>query len=456
MNVEGTGMEPRNFRELLDERPVSRLQIMVLILSILVAVMDGFDTQAIGYVAPAIVESWGVTKQALGPVFSAGLIGSLFGALIFGLLADRFGRRPMLILCTTIFGCAALASATASTVPTLIALRLITGLGLGGAMPIALAHVSEFMPARVRNIAVTLTYVGFSLGAALGGFAADQVVRHLSWSAVFVAGGVPTLVLMLCIAAVLPESVGFLIRRSDAQSRLLAILKKLGIEESTFHTTTEQRRPYALIGTVGLLFGDGRALLTAAIWLIIFLNLMQLYFFTSWLPIMIHGAAIGIGSAALITALFQVGGSVGALVIGVLIGRFQKFVILGSVYLGGVLFIASVGVILDSIHGPLVFAGLAVAVTLAGVSVVGGQIGAIAATATIYPEAIRTTGVGWALGIGRVGSVVGPFIGSTLIANQLSARELFAMGAVPALIAGVTALTITFLGLEPRVRLRLA
>jgi MFS transporter, AAHS family, 4-hydroxybenzoate transporter len=433
-------LETQGVRELLDPRPLSRLQIVVGVLCILVAVMDGFDTQAIGYVAPAIVESWAVPKFVLGPVFSAGLVGSLLGALIFGSLADRYGRRPILLLCMTVFGCAALASSIAGSVQTLLILRFITGLGLGGAMPIAIAHTSEFMPKRIRSLAVSLTYVGFSMGAALGGVAADQLIRHFSWEAVFVAGGVPTLVLMLCIAAVLPESIDFLLREPNERQRLNAILGKLGIEAGVVHKTISRQHHPSLTATVGALFADGRAVVTSAIWVIVFMNLMQLYFFSSWLPIMIHDANIAVGDAALITALFQLGGSGGALVIGYLIDRFQKFIVLGFIYMAGALFIGSIGGILDGIHGPVVFVSLAAAVMLAGVCVVGGQIGVITATSTIYPDAIRTSGVGWALGIGRIGSVTGPFVGSALIANQLPVTELFAIGAMPALVASVTSL----------------
>jgi MFS transporter, AAHS family, 4-hydroxybenzoate transporter len=435
-------LENPDLNALFDQRPLSPLQFGIVALCILIAVMDGFDTQAIGYVAPAIVESWDITKQALGPVFSAGLVGSLLGALIFGLLADQFGRKPVLLVCMTIFGTAALASAMAGSVAMLLALRFVTGLGLGGAMPIAIAHTSEFTPKRIRSLAVTLTYVGFSMGAALGGVAADQLIRHLSWNAVFVAGGVPTLVLMLAIAALLPESIAFLLGRPHDRLRLTAVLKKIGVEPPVPPGPVARQQRRSIIATVGLLFADGRALLTAGIWLVVFANLMELYFFSNWLPTMIHGADIEVGNAALITALFQIGGSAGAVAIGILIDRFRKFAVLGGVYLAGAFFIGAVGLILDGMHGASLFAGLAVAVTLAGVCVVGGQIGAIAAASTIYPDAIRTSGVGWALGIGRIGSVVGPFIGSALIANRLPIPELFAIGAIPALIASFTSLMI--------------
>ncbi len=438
-------MKGKDVTGLLDERPLSRLQVVVGLICILVAVMDGFDTQAIGYVAPAIIQDWGIPKLTLGPVFSAGLIGSLLGALIFGPVADRYGRRPVLVICTLVFGTAALASSLAASVPVLLALRFITGLGLGGAMPVALAQTSEYMPRRIRGLAVTLTYVGFSLGAALGGVAADQLIRHFSWEAVFVAGSVPTLVLVFCIAVWLPESIDFMVKQGSHRGRLARVLGKLGVDAGMVREPEVQKAGrLGLAAAVAQLFADGRAPATAAIWLIVFMNLVELYFFTSWLPVIVHDTGMTVGDAALVTALFQIGGSVGAVVIGWLIDRFPKFIVLGCIYLGAALFIALVGCVLAGVHGPLVFVALAAVVTCAGACVVGGQIGVIAATSTIYPAAIRTSGVGWALGIGRIGSVVGPFIGSALIANQLPVLELFAIGAVPAVMAGSSALWLGF------------
>jgi AAHS family 4-hydroxybenzoate transporter-like MFS transporter len=433
-------MNDADLADHLDKKPLSRLQITVWILCVLVAMMDGFDTQAIGYVAPAIVKSWGISKLALGPVFSAGLIGSLFGALIFGPLADRFGRKPVLIVCAFTFGLGALATANAESTPVLLGLRFITGLGMGGAMPIAIAQTSEFMPRRIRGFAMTLTYCGFSIGAALGGLAADQLIQRFGWQAVFVTGGLPTLVLAFFMLFWLPESIGFLLTRNDAKSRAGIILTKLGLNASEIRYSTEKFDKLSPTTAVARLFSEGRALFTAAIWLIVFMNLTELYFFTSWLPTVAHEAGISIGSAALITALFQVGGTVGALVIGRLVDNFRKFRVMCCVYFSAAVFVSSVGYLLTDTGSPLAFASIACAVTLAGACVVGGQIGIIAVTATMYPTSIRSSGVGWALGIGRIGSVMGPFVGSALIAAQLPNAELFLIGAVPVIIAGTTSL----------------
>ena len=423
----------------LDSVPLSRLQILVILCCALVAMTDGFDTQAIGYVAPAIVQSWSISKVALGPVFSAGLIGALFGALLFSPIADRFGRKPVLIVCATVFGCASIATAFADSVPSLLALRLVTGLGMGGAMPVAIAQTSEFAPSRVRALAVTLTYCGFSIGAALGGLVADHVMERYGWQAVFIVGGIPPLGLALVMAFALPESIAFLLGHPKTHARGEALLERLGVKLATLRELPRAATRLSPIVAVGRLFADGRAAMTVAIWTIVFMNLVELYFFSSWLPTVIHEAGIGIGAAASVTALFQVGGTVGALVIGRTIDRFRPFRVLACVYSGAAVFVSLVGwLVAERAGGGL--PEIAAAVTLAGVCVVGGQIGVIATASSLYPTTFRSSGVGWALGIGRIGSVLGPLLGSVLMAAQLPVVQLFLIGSVPAIIATVTAL----------------
>jgi len=438
--------------QLLNRKPLTLTQMSVAALCATVALMDGFDTQAIGYVVPAIVQSWAISKLALGPIFSAGLIGSLLGALIFGSLADRFGRKPLLIFCTLLFGFGALASSLANTALALLIFRLLTGLGMGGAMPIAIAQTSEFMPTRVRGTMVTLTYCGFSVGAALGGVAADQLIEKFGWRSVFVVGGLSPLILVLCLVLWLPESIEFLMVHSGNDAKVGSLLRKLGIaagELPDMAPRTAERLPRPASG-VGQLFTGAHGILTPVIWLIVFMNLVELYFFSNWLPTMIHEVGIDLGQAALITALFQAGGTAGALLIGGLIDRFRKFRVMASIYLAAALFVGSVGYLLSRIGGGsagiVVFAA---AVTLAGACVVGGQIGIIAATSTIYPAAVRSSGIGWALGMGRTGSVIGPFVGSVLIAARFDNTKLFLVGAIPALIAALLSLSADRFSLHP-------
>src|SRR5438128_5549523 len=198
-----------NVQEVIDSRKLSGFQVKVVALCALIVLIDGFDTQAIGYVAPAIIRSWQVNRAALTPVFSAGLFGLMLGALAFGPVADRFGRKPVLIFCTLFFGVMSLLTATADSVQSLIVLRFITGLGLGGAMPNAIALTTEYAPKRIRATTIMIMFCGFSLGAALGGVAAASLISHFGWKSVFVLGGIVPCLAFPFLAALLPESIRY-------------------------------------------------------------------------------------------------------------------------------------------------------------------------------------------------------------------------------------------------------
>src|SRR5256886_12386662 len=223
--------------EFIDQQPVSGFQLKLLLTCAAVLFLDGFDTQAIGYVAPALAKEWGLTKGALGPVFSAGLFGLMIGALLFGPLADRVGRKKIIILSTLAFGLGALVTAFVQDVNTLLAIRFLTGLGLGGAMPNAVAMTSEFNPRRRRATMVMIMFCGFSLGAALGGLLAAALIPQFGWRSVFFVGGLAPLLLVPILLLRLPESVRFLALTGQANARvgeLLALINpKAALESGT-------------------------------------------------------------------------------------------------------------------------------------------------------------------------------------------------------------------------------
>src|SRR6266446_991571 len=223
----GTMMATVNVQELIDSRKLSGFQVMVVSLCALIVLIDGFDTQAIGYVAPAIVRSWHVDRASLTPVFSAGLFGLMLGALAFGPIADRFGRKPVLLFCTLFFGVMSLLTLTADSVKSLMVLRFITGLGLGGAMPNAIALTTEYAPRRIRATTVMIMFCGFSLGAALGGVAAASLITHFGWKAVFLLGGVVPCLAFGFVAALLPESIRYLVVQGGRGEKVAAILSRI-------------------------------------------------------------------------------------------------------------------------------------------------------------------------------------------------------------------------------------
>ena len=298
--------------EFIDAQPVGGFQIRLLATCAAVLFLDGFDTQAIGFVAPALAREWGVTKVALGPVFSAGLFGLMIGALLLGPLADRVGRKKIVIVSTVAFGLGALVTTLVQDVSSLIVIRFLTGLGLGGAMPNAIALTSEFNPRRRRATMVMIMFCGFSVGAALGGLLAAALIPQFGWRSVFVVGGVAPLLLAPILAVKLPESVRFLAltRGFDARVAQLLLLVNPGavFAPATGFIVDEPK----LSGIpVKHLFTSGRTVPTLLLWVVFFMSLLDLYFLSNWLPTVLNDFGASLSQAAVIGSMLQIGGVVG-------------------------------------------------------------------------------------------------------------------------------------------------
>jgi AAHS family 4-hydroxybenzoate transporter-like MFS transporter len=413
----------------IDLQPISRFQVRVLLLCSAVLFIDGFDTQAIGYVAPEIAREWNLGRGALGPVFSAGLFGLMIGAMILGPVADRIGRKNIIVLSSIAFGLGTLATTLVHDVTWLIVVRFLTGLGLGGAMPNAVALTSEFSPHRRRATMVMAMFCGFSVGAALGGLIAAWLLPLYGWKSVFLVGGMAPLVYTPFLARWLPESIRYLALKEKNHARLRAILLAIspnaGFGGTERFTITEPKLPGM---PVVQLFQKGRAIATLMFWVVFFMSLLDLYLLSNWLPTVLNDLGASMSVAAGIGAMLQVGGVVGTFTLGSFIDRFS-FRALALTYLLAAIAVAALGYSSHSI--PLA----AVAIFCAGFCIVGGQIASNALAATYYPTAMRSTGVGWALGIGRAGSIVGPLVGGAMMANNVDTKVLFLSASVPALIA---------------------
>src|SRR3978361_2039656 len=415
----------------IDRQPVGGFQIKLLLTCAAVLFLDGFDTQAIGYVAPALAKEWGLSKAALGAGFSAGLFGLMIGALVFGPLADRIGRRKIIIFSTLAFGIGTLATAFISDVNTLLTIRFLTGLGLGGAMPNAIAMTSEFSPHRRRATMVMVMFCGFSIGAALGGLLAAALTPQFGWRSVCAVGGVAPLLLVPILALRLPESVRFLALTGQAPARVAELLGQID-RNAGFTSATKfvLHEPHIAGMPVLHLFREGRILPTLLLWVVFFRRLLYLYFLSNWLPTVLNDLGASVSSAALIGSMLQVGGVVGTFALGSIIDRFS-FRGLALVYFIAVFAVGAIGQLGHSV----VF--VTMAIFAAGFCIVGGQIAANALAAAYYPTSVRSTGVGWALGIGRVGSIVGPLIGGMLLTMKWSTASVFMAAASAAMCAAL-------------------
>ncbi len=421
-----------NISDIVDNSRFGRFQLSILILCGVCLIMDGFDVQAIGYVAPLIVQEWKIPAAQLGPVFSAALVGVLFGSLLLSMLADKIGRRPVLIGATLYFSVLTFLTGRTNSVEELLAVRFIAGLGLGCIMPNAMALVGEYSPRRTRITMMTVVSVGFTIGAAIGGFVSAWLIPAFGWRSVFYFGAAVPLVISVLMLFLLPESLQFMVLRGKNLSRAAGWLKRIDpsvqADENTRYVVREDKRE----GVPMLhLFREGRSMTTILLWIINFMNLLNLYFLSNWLPTVVRGAGYSTSIAVMVGTTLQVGGSIGSFVMGWLVDRSSFVAVLTPSFALACVSISFIG------QPGLTLALLFMVVFVAGFCVVGGQGPVNALAGTYYPTNLRSTGIGWGLGIGRMGAIVGPLVGGELLGMNWSTHALFIAAAVPALISAV-------------------
>jgi len=425
-----------DIKAFIDERRTSSYQWLLVVLCCLVVIADGMDVAIMGFVAPAITHAWGISRPAFGLVMSAAPIGLVIGALAAGPSADRFGRKSVLIGSVFLFGIFTILTARTSTPVQMAVLRVLTGIGLGAAMPNTTTLLSEYAPQRMRGLMITLMFTGFNLGSALIGFVAGWLIPTSGWRTVLIFGGVLPLVLIPLQMWLLPESARLLAVRGDRPERIAALLNRVcgaNFSGKEKFISTEPGLPTRK--PIGLLFSRGYGLLTLALWVTYFMGLLVIYLLTGWLPTLFKDAGLSITMAANVTAMFQIGGTAGAILVGWIMDRTRPAPVIAAAYIGGgacVVWLAVSGA-MSPFLAAIVFA--------VGFCMSGAQTGLNAYAPGCYPTAARATGVSWMLGIGRFGSIFGSAIGGALLGLGWNFETILAMLAIPAILAAASIVT---------------
>lgn len=415
----------------INARRVSASQYGITFLCGLVMFLDGFDTQSISYISPLMAKEWGLPREMLGPIFSSALTGLMVGYLFLSSLSDKFGHRRMMLISIAAFGFFTLVTVFTTNVTELIGLRFVTGMGLGSAIPSAVALTGEYSPKRLRATFVLAIYCGFSLGFVAAGAVAAWMLPLYGWRPLLWVGAISPLALAVFIYWFLPESIDFLVRNKADPRRIWTVLHRIdplltSEPPGDFLTDLVERK-----SAVGSLFQSGRTFGTLLLWVVFFLNLAEFYALQSWLPAILTSLNYPLNTIALATSLTTVGGILAAFVVGPAMDRLAPFGSLAVLYFVGVFFVALTGPALSSPEWVLLTATL-----FAGFCISGGQKSLVALSAIFYPAPIRSTGVGWALGIGRLGAIGGPLLVGVLLAWNLQPASIFYAAALPMLICG--------------------
>ena len=405
---------------IIDKQKFGSFHLTVVSVSFFLMLVDGYDNISIAYIAPLLIRQWGVDKSALGPLFSAGLFGGLFGPPLFGYLADRFGRKFAVILGAFFFGLFTLAQVWANSLGSMMALRFIAGIGIGGVLPITVALNTEFAPRRIRASMTMLSFVGVALGGALGGLVASMFMGTYGWQVIFWTGGIVPMLVGVVAIRIFPESLKFLSLKPKRREELIKVLGKLSPgtsvpQDAQFVLGDEENR--TKFAFKDLL--EGRlAWITPLFWIANVISLLVFFFVNQWTPVLLASTGISVERAALSTTLFMLGGFAGVVAIMRPIDK------LGLIPVP-ILFAISIPAV-----GLIGFGGLPEwaimgLVCLAGFCLIALQFGIIATESQVYPTYIRSWGVGSCFAFGRVGSVIGPLVGGAMLAQGVPVQNIF-------------------------------
>ena len=429
---------------LVDDQKVGAFNIKLLLLSWLAMFADGYDISAMAFAAPELVRQWHLAPGSMGLVLSANLFGTLFGAPLLGYVGDRFGRRVAIVIGSAIFGVFTLAMMWATSLDQMTVLRFFAGIGIGGLMPNTIALTAELSPRRWRAMLVVLMFTGVTLGSGTPGPVAGWVVPEYGWKVLFLIGGVVPLLVGFLLLFVLPESVKFLVSRPERRAELLKTTRQmrpdLSLPDDTQFVITPSASASKPAGFLGLahIFRGSLAFITPLLWVCFSMTLMANFFLNSWMPLIFESNGVTPKQAAIASTLYHVGGTVGGVIVSLALNRFG-FAAITVLFLLAAPAIAAIG--LNGLSPDM----LALVAGFAGLTVLGVQFGNNACAGLIYPTEARSQGTGWALGIGRVGSFVGPLVGGVLVTRKMPFAEMFRWASLPMTVGLVAAVLVTWL-----------
>ena len=418
----------------LENQKLGGLQIRVAALCTLVQICDGYDINSIGVAVPSLTHAWNLPGPAFTTAFVWSSIGILIGALSSGPIGDRVGRKPLLLASIAIFGVASLLTAYAGSLTMLAVLRFFTGVGIGGAMPGTVALTGDYTPQRWRATVIMATFTGAPIGGFLCGQVAGLVLPSFGWPGIFIVGGVVPLLIFVALLLWLPESPRFLAAKGSLSPREAALLQRLDVRPGQSAAALD----LASSNPITMLFGKGYALQTVLLWIIFFCSLMNLFLFAYWLPQVLHLTGLTPAEAARASSYRDLGAIFAVLYLGLLIDKHGPERALALHYAAGIVFIGAIAMF------AMPYALLAIVIFFSGMTIIGSQTGANATAGALYPARMRTSGIGWALGIGR--GIAAPALGGYLLSIGLPPREIFLSACGFALIAAIATALLVFRG----------
>lgn len=417
-----------NVNAVIDQAKFTPFHWSILLWCLLIIIFDGYDLVIYGVVLPLLMQEWSLTSVQAGMLASTALCGMMFGAMLFGALADKIGRKNVILICVTFFSGFTFLGAFASNPFEFGILRFLAGLGIGGVMPNLVALTSEYAPKRIRSTLVGTMFSGYAIGGILSALIGSSLVESQGWQIMFLIAGIP-LILLPIIWKFLPESLTFLVKTGKTD-QAHSIIQKISPEQSIGINTrlvlNEDNVPTG--SSVKGLFQQGRAFNTLMFWVLFFMCLLMVYALSSWLPKLMLAAGYSLGKSILFLFALNVGAMIGSIGGGILSDKFHLKPVIMGMLMAGVVALIGLG-----FNSPAyILYGL---VTVAGAATIGTSILLYSYVAQYYPLSVRSTGIGCASGVGRIGAIVGPILTGLLLTLNLPHTMNFVMISVPAMLA---------------------